>query len=146
MAILNDNPADFRYTLGWNEDVSFWCISLQETSKNYLRLSIIWVFDLFLFNWPLYIGNARMLVGSSCAVYLEKCRRILRWAIWQHDEPTNLFFRLNTLCTYLSGSNLWYLKELPLCWVICKIVILYSALRILHFRYLLQCTKFCTLQ
>ena len=35
-----------------------------------------------------------------------------------HDRPTDLFFRLNTLCTHLSGSNLWYLNELPLSWVI----------------------------
>ena len=47
--------------------------------------------------------------------------RILHWAICDtppHDEPTDLFFRLNTLCTHLSESNLWYLNELPLSWVI----------------------------
>ena len=27
-------------------------------------------------------------------------------AAWQHDEPTDLFFRLNKLCIHLSGSNL----------------------------------------
>ena len=38
--------------------------------------------------------------------------RILHWATWQHDERTDLFFRLNTLCKHLSGSNLWSLNYL----------------------------------
>ena len=38
--------------------------------------------------------------------------RILLWAIWQHDESTDLFLRLKTICTHLSGSNLWNLKVL----------------------------------
>ena len=59
---------------------------------------------------------------------------------WIH----NVFFRLKTLCTHISGSNLLYLNELPLSWVIMQNLSL-CTLRILHFRYLLQCKKFCTL-
>ena len=40
-----------------------------------------------------------------------------------HERPTDFFFRLNTLCLGLK---------------VCKSFILYSELRILHFRYLLQ--------
>ena len=87
-------------------------------------------------------------VGMSCAVYREWCRILTAVykmfktsepyteVLWTeilylasrsknpapsnktHDRPTDLFFRLNTLCTHLSGSNLWYLNELTLSWVI----------------------------
>ena len=70
-----------------------------------------------------------------CRLSREKCRRILHWAVWQHDEPTDLFFRLNTLCKNLSWSNLWSLNVLlPL---IC--------FNTFNFQ-LLQCKKVCTLQ
>ena len=72
-------------------------------------------------------------VGSSCchiaqcriltAVYkMFKTSKLMSWIfctlqknpslMWQHDKPTDSFFRLNTLCTHLSGSNLWNLNVL----------------------------------
>ena len=32
-----------------------------------------------------------------------------------HDRPTDLFFRLTTLCTHLSGTNLSFLKVANFC-------------------------------
>ena len=45
-------------------------------------------------------------VGLSCAVSREGCSKNPAPSEKPHDRPTDLFFRLNSLCTHLSGSNL----------------------------------------
>ena len=46
----------------------------------------------------------------ACLEHFVHCKRILHWALWQHDEPTDVFFRLKMLCIPLSGCNLWNLN------------------------------------
>ena len=50
--------------------------------------------------------NQCIFVGLSCAVSCEGCSKNHAPSKKPHDRPTDLFFRLNTLCTDLSGSNL----------------------------------------
>ena len=48
------------------------------------------------------IGEECIFVGLSCAV----SRSVQDSAETANDRPTDLFFRLNTLCTHISGTNL----------------------------------------
>ena len=61
----------------------------------------------------LMVTQVCIFVGSSCAVYREKCRRILLWAIWQHNEPTDLFIRLNALLFTCLGliCEIWMQRK-----------------------------------
>ena len=45
-------------------------------------------------------------VGLSCAVSREGCSKNPAPSEKPHDRPRDLFFRVNTLYTHLSGSNL----------------------------------------
>ena len=54
-------------------------------------------------------GKEHLCTSLACLEHFVHCRRILHWAIWQHAETTDLFFRLKKLCPHLSGSNLWNL-------------------------------------
>ena len=51
-------------------------------------------------------GKKCIFVGLSCAVSREGCRILTAPSDKPHVRPTDLFFRQNTLCTHLSGSNL----------------------------------------
>ena len=76
--------------------------SVQESSAEYkMRLAMYKI-----------EARSTFVQGSLVLNILYTAVRILHWAILQHDEPTDLFFRLNTLCTHLSGSNLWNLNVL----------------------------------
>ena len=58
----------------------------------------------------LLFAEVCIFVGLSCAVSRSRCSKNPAPSGKPHDRPTDLSFRLTTLCTHLSGTNLSYLK------------------------------------
>ena len=65
--------------------------------------------------WPKRVRNVYLLVchvpfiANGAAFLLENfvhCSKNPALSDKPHERPTDLFFRLNKLCTHLSGSNL----------------------------------------
>ena len=97
----------------------FWPIRIAKTWSwsNIIQIFAVRTFISFVNRKP-ERNKKCIFVGSSCAVYRERYSKNPALSDKPHDKPTNLFFRLNTLCTHLSGSSLWYLNKLPWSWVI----------------------------
>ena len=99
-----------------------WDIKLYFHSSTFMKKSLLHILYLLVRYVPFIAKGARFLLQcTKCSrpaplyngeKHFVHCRRILHWSIWQHNKPTDLSIRLNTLCTHMSGSNLWNLNGL----------------------------------
>ena len=85
----------------------FWPIRIAKTWSwsNIIQIFAVRTFISFVNRKP-ERNKKCIFVGSSCAVYRERYSKNPALSDKPHDKPTNLFFRLNTLCTHMSGTNL----------------------------------------
>ena len=52
-------------------------------------------------------GSQHLCTRLACLEHFVHCCKNPALSGKSHDRPTDNFFRLTTLCTHLSGSNLW---------------------------------------